>query len=64
MFTTEFKNTVRRKAAFVGGMFAGALTLLGICTSCYAIDAARRFGVDWWTNEDEPDTTEEKEEVE
>lgn len=59
MFTNEFKNEVRRKAAFVGGMFAGALTLWGLCASIYAIKGQQRFGVDWM-DEDEVDTTEEK----
>lgn len=61
MFTNEFKNEARRKAAFVGGMFAGALALWGLCASIYAIKGQQRFGVDWM-DEDETDTTEEKEE--
>lgn len=61
MFTNEFKNEARRKVAFVGGMFAGALTLWGLCASIYAVNGCKRFGVDWM-DEDETDTTEVKEE--
>lgn len=61
MFTNEFKNEARRKAAFIGGMLAGALTLWGLSASIYAVRGCRRFGVDWM-DEDETDTTEVKEE--
>jgi hypothetical protein len=63
MFTNEFKNEIRRKATFVGGMFAGALALWGLCASIYAVKGSQRFGVDWM-DEDEAITTEKKEEEE
>lgn len=62
MFTNEFKNEARRKAAFVGGMFTGALTLWGLSASIYAIKGRQRFGVDWMDEDDKDTEPEEKEE--